>query len=98
MTLHMGLDGQELSVVEKSLGQQMYFTLQEKAKEQAGDQSSLMNSSAKTSMDQNNNKKKMFRWLATGAGVVGGGAVIGTCETKKRLSSLICSLTLLLLS
>ncbi|KAI8328991.1 hypothetical protein BC941DRAFT_363196 [Chlamydoabsidia padenii] len=76
MTLAMGLEGQELAAIEKGLGQQMYFTLQEKSQEKEGDQSSLMNSSAKSSMDQNNSKKKMFRWLATGAGVVGGGAVI----------------------
>ncbi|ORZ19860.1 hypothetical protein BCR42DRAFT_459964 [Absidia repens] len=78
LTIAMGLNGQELSVVEKSLGQQMYFTLQEKSNGEIGpgDQSAQMNSSAKSSMAQNNSKKKMFRWLATGAGVVGGGAVI----------------------
>ncbi|CAO3592728.1 unnamed protein product [Absidia cylindrospora] len=78
MTLEMGLQGTELSIVEKSLGQQMYFSLQEKSKDSGDhvDRSSQMNSSAQLAMNENNSKKKMFRWLATGAGVVGGGAVI----------------------
>jgi hypothetical protein len=74
----MGLQGTELLVVEKSLGQQMYFSLQEKSKGAATeDRSSQMNSSAQVAMNENNSKKKLYRWLATGAGVVGGGAVIG---------------------
>ncbi|KAI8337003.1 hypothetical protein BC941DRAFT_426338 [Chlamydoabsidia padenii] len=77
LTKEMGLQGTELTVVEKSLGQQMYFTLQEKSKgADTEDRSSQMNSSAQLSMNDNNSKKKLFRWLATGAGVVGGGAVI----------------------
>jgi hypothetical protein len=78
LTLEMGLQGTELAVVEKSLGQQIYFALQEKSKEggDTDDRSSQMNSSAKLAMHENNSKKKIFRWLATGAGVVGGGAVI----------------------
>ncbi|KAI8081713.1 uncharacterized protein BX664DRAFT_361834 [Halteromyces radiatus] len=79
LTLEMGLQGLELAVVERSLGQQMYFTLQEKTKggdSHNDDRFSQMNSSAKLAMHENNSKKKLYRWLATGAGVVGGGAVI----------------------
>ncbi|ORX46800.1 DUF726-domain-containing protein [Hesseltinella vesiculosa] len=73
MTNLMGLPVEDLGVVERSLGQQMYFEMEKGGK---NDQSAAMNSSAQTAMTENNNKKKLYRWLATGAGVVGGGAVI----------------------
>ncbi|CAO3637654.1 unnamed protein product [Cunninghamella echinulata] len=71
--------------VERSLGQQLYFTLQEQTKkdgnhdhtnEESGGISALMNDSAQKTMEETNNKKKLYRWLATGAGFAVGGGLI----------------------
>ncbi|KAI8064223.1 hypothetical protein BC940DRAFT_321322 [Gongronella butleri] len=79
LTYAMQLPIEDLNVVERSLGQQMYFEL-EKATHDGNDdqveQSSAMNTSAQASMVENNNKKKMYRWLGTAAAVAGGGAII----------------------
>ncbi|KAI9304203.1 hypothetical protein BJ944DRAFT_256404 [Cunninghamella echinulata] len=84
LTKAIGLEGEELMQVERSLGQQLYFTLQEQTKKdgnhdhtsEGGGISALMNDSAQKTMEETNNKKKLYRWLATGAGFAVGGGLI----------------------
>ncbi|CAO3642179.1 unnamed protein product [Cunninghamella blakesleeana] len=82
-TKSLALQPEELIQAERSLGQQLYFTLQEQTKKDNNQhhntdegRSSLMNDSAQKAMEDNNNKKKLYRWLATGAGVAVGGTII----------------------
>jgi hypothetical protein len=74
----MGLTKGDLSSVEKSVAQQMYYGMLE---QQDKDQSALiqqeMDVSAQKAMHDSNKKKQVFKWIATGAGIIGGGAVIG---------------------
>ncbi|KAI9018711.1 hypothetical protein CLU79DRAFT_836988 [Phycomyces nitens] len=76
LTRVMGLDAGDMCAVERSIGQQMYFALQEASKDTSPDRVAGMGLQAQKAMDETNNKKKAFRWLATGAGIIGGGAVI----------------------
>jgi hypothetical protein len=64
------LERGDLSAVERSVSQQMYYALQK-------DQEDDMGSSTKKAVEEASGKKKAFRWLATGGAVLGGGAVIG---------------------
>ncbi|KAI9489118.1 hypothetical protein BDB00DRAFT_845235 [Zychaea mexicana] len=69
----------DVTAVERSIAQQMYFALQESSGEKdpnLHDRASLMDKSAKKKIEETNQKKKTFKWLATGAGVLGGGALI----------------------
>ncbi|KAL1935010.1 hypothetical protein VTP01DRAFT_4150 [Rhizomucor pusillus] len=75
----MKLDLADVAAVERSIAQQMYFALQENSKEKdpnLEDRAAIMDQSAKKAMTETNTKKKAMRWLATGAGVLGGGALI----------------------
>lgn len=77
----MKLDLADVAAVERSIAQQMYFALQENSKEKdpnLEDRAAIMDQSAKKAMTETNTKKKAMRWLATGAGVLGGGALIGS--------------------
>jgi hypothetical protein len=80
LCLYMG----DLGSVEKSVAQQMYYGLLEQQDKQQNDGSPTMQQnmdlSARKAMQDSNKKKQAFRWIATGAGIIGGGAVIG----KKR--------------
>ncbi|KAL0080658.1 hypothetical protein J3Q64DRAFT_1705489 [Phycomyces blakesleeanus] len=77
LTRLLGLDTGDMCAVERSIGQQMYFALQEASKADSdSDRVAGMGRQAQKAMDETNNKKKAFRWLATGAGIIGGGAVI----------------------
>lgn len=83
MTLEplMGLSKGDFISVEKSVAQQMYYgMLEQQASEQEGQPPSMqqnMDASARKAMHDSNKKKKAFKWIATGAGIIGGGAVIG---------------------
>ncbi|KAI8049136.1 uncharacterized protein B0P05DRAFT_575912 [Gilbertella persicaria] len=65
----------DLGSVEKSIAQQMYYSLLEQQGEQ-GNTKESMDTSARKAMVESNKKKQALKWLATGAGVIGGGAVI----------------------
>lgn len=77
----MKLAPTDVTAVERSVAQQMYFALQENSGEEKDphleDRATLMDQSAKTSIQNTNKQKKHLKWLATGAGVLGGGALIG---------------------
>lgn len=77
----MQLAPTDVTAVERSVAQQMYFALQESSGEEKDphleDRAKLMDQSAKTSIQNTNKQKKHLKWLATGAGVLGGGALIG---------------------
>ncbi|KAI9252863.1 hypothetical protein BDA99DRAFT_548304 [Phascolomyces articulosus] len=71
----------DVTAVERSVAQQMYFALQENTKEKdrdgnLQDRAALMDQSAQKKIEETNKEKKAFKWLATGAGVLGGGALI----------------------
>ncbi|KAG2197086.1 hypothetical protein INT46_003154 [Mucor plumbeus] len=76
LCLYMG----DLGSVEKSVAQQMYYGLLEQQDKQQNDGSPTMQQnmdlSARKAMQDSNKKKQAFRWIATGAGIIGGGAVI----------------------
>ncbi|KAI9313459.1 hypothetical protein BX666DRAFT_2030248 [Dichotomocladium elegans] len=75
----MGLDALEVCMVERSIAQQMYFALQEsrdKNDPHREDRAALMDQSAQNAIKESNKEKRTMRWLATGAGVLGGGALI----------------------
>lgn len=65
----------DLNAVEKSVAQQMYYSMQQQ--QQNGSVEANLDESARKAMDQANNKSKALKWIATGAGIIGGGAVIG---------------------
>jgi hypothetical protein len=85
----MGLSRGDLASVEKSVAQQMYYgMLEQQGKEQEGQSTSMqqnMDVSAQKSMHDSNKKKQAFKWIATGAGIIGGGAVIGNKITSNSL-------------
>lgn len=77
----------DVTAVERSVAQQMYFALQDNIKDEdkdsnLHDRATLMDQSAHKKIDETNKQKKAFKWLATGAGVLGGGALIGK---KKKI-------------
>ena len=76
----------DLSAVERSIAQQIYYALLENQAEGGGKKSmqQTMDSSAKKAMESNNKKKDTLKWIATGAGVIGGGALIGMMIERKR--------------
>ncbi|KAG0186944.1 hypothetical protein DFQ28_007085 [Apophysomyces sp. BC1034] len=79
LTRLLKLDAADLGAVERSIGQQIYFALKEStgpSANDAGGRAAVMDQSAQKTIDATNKKKKAFRWLATGAGIIGGGAVI----------------------
>lgn len=77
LNLYMG----DLVSVEKSVAQQMYYGMLEQQEKQQEDGSPSMQQnmdlSARKAIEGANKKKQAFRWIATGAGIIGGGAVIG---------------------
>ncbi|RUS15585.1 hypothetical protein BC937DRAFT_92262 [Endogone sp. FLAS-F59071] len=79
----IGLASHELLMVEKSIGQQLYFQLQERrdaGQEDSGpteDSATIMDQHASRAMDDQERKKRKWRWFATGMGVAGGAAIIG---------------------
>jgi hypothetical protein len=89
LNLHRG----DLTAVENSVAQQMYYALldsqnEKKQASKKGENSSSalmqqnMDLSAQKAMTDSNKKKNAFRWLATGVGIIGGGAVIGKEQIK----------------
>ncbi|KAL7310136.1 hypothetical protein PS15m_010931 [Mucor circinelloides] len=76
LNLYMG----DLVSVEKSVAQQMYYGMLEQQEKQQEDGSPSMQQnmdlSARKAIEGANKKKQAFRWIATGAGIIGGGAVI----------------------
>lgn len=77
----MRLSPVDVTAVERSVAQQMYFALQENVDEKdphLEDRAAIMDKSARKTIEETNKKRKHMRWLATGAGVLGGGALIGT--------------------
>lgn len=83
----LNLSRGDLTAVENSVAQQMYYALlecQDKIEKKHGGESSAkaimqqnMDISAQKALMDSNKKKNAFRWIATGAGIIGGGAVIG---------------------
>lgn len=67
----------DLCAVEKSVAQQMYYSMQEQQQQQDGSVQKNLDQSARKAIDEANNKSKALKWIATGAGIIGGGAVIG---------------------
>lgn len=67
----------DLSSVEKSVAQQMYYALLETQEKDDTTMQQNMDLSARKAITNTNNKKKAFKWIATGAGIIGGGALIG---------------------
>ncbi|KAI8375199.1 hypothetical protein BD560DRAFT_488819 [Blakeslea trispora] len=67
----------DLGSVEKNIAQQMYYSmLEQQEKSDDSTVQSNMDLSAHKALSDSNKKKQALRWLATGAGVIGGGAVI----------------------
>ncbi|CEP13103.1 hypothetical protein [Parasitella parasitica] len=69
----------DLMSVENSVAQQMYYAMLEQQQQQKEEGSSTqqnMDLSARKAIQDTNKKKQAFRWIATGAGIIGGGAVI----------------------
>lgn len=79
----LNLSRGDLSSVERSISQQMYYALlenQEKEENKKGNSSTMqqnMDSSARKAITDTNKKKGTLKWIATGAGIIGGGALIG---------------------
>lgn len=67
----------DLACVERSVSQQMYYALVENKPEEARTAQEKMDLYAKQSMQDASQKKQIFKWMATGASVIGGGALIG---------------------
>lgn len=67
----------DLTSVEKSVSQQMYYALLESQEKNESTVEQNMDLSAKKAMEDASKKKQAFKWLATGAGIIGGGALIG---------------------
>ncbi|CEG66634.1 hypothetical protein RMATCC62417_03177 [Rhizopus microsporus] len=63
----------DLNAVERSVSQQIYYALQE---QQSSSHTDNMGASAKKAVQEGNKKQQALRWVATGAGILGGGAVI----------------------
>lgn len=63
----------DLNAVERSVSQQIYYALQE---QQSSSHTDNMGASAKNAVQEGNKKQQALRWVATGAGILGGGAVI----------------------
>ncbi|EIE77134.1 hypothetical protein RO3G_01838 [Rhizopus delemar RA 99-880] len=63
----------DLNSVERSVSQQIYYALQQQ--EQAS-HTTNMDASAKKALQEGSKRNKALRWAATGAGILGGGAVI----------------------
>ncbi|KAF7731554.1 hypothetical protein EC973_009318 [Apophysomyces ossiformis] len=80
LTRLLQLDASDLGAVERSIGQQIYFALKESTTSDddgnTSHRTAMMDESAQKTIEATNKKKKAFRWLATGAGIIGGGAVI----------------------
>ncbi|KAG2200447.1 hypothetical protein INT47_011427 [Mucor saturninus] len=73
----MDLSRGDLASVEKSISQQMYYALLEtKEVEDESTMQQNMDISARKAITDTNKKKSTFKWLATGAGIIGGGALI----------------------
>ncbi|KAI7898976.1 uncharacterized protein BX663DRAFT_545973 [Cokeromyces recurvatus] len=68
----------DLSSVEKSIAQQMYYHLleQQQQQQQSNNVQQSMDNEAQKAIEATNRRQQAFRWIATGAGVIGGGAVI----------------------
>ncbi|KAG1438947.1 hypothetical protein G6F56_012460 [Rhizopus delemar] len=60
----------DLNAVERSVSQQIYYALEEQEKKDTG------SSSVKKAIQEGSKRNKALRWAATGAGIVGGGAII----------------------
>lgn len=78
----IGLASHELLMVEKSIGQQLYFQLEERrgaGQEDSPmeDSAAIMDQHASRAIDDQERRKRKWRWFATGMGVAGGAAVIG---------------------
>lgn len=74
----MSLSSGDLASVEKSISQQMYYALLETQVNTDGSTMQQdMDLSARKAINNTNKKKNAFKWLATGAGIIGGGALIG---------------------
>lgn len=67
----------DLTSVERSVSQQMYYALLENQEKNTNSVEQNMDLSAKKAMQDASKKKQAFKWLATGAGIIGGGALIG---------------------
>lgn len=76
----LDLTPMDVTAVERSVAQQMYFALQESSDVDKDpnleDRAQLMQASSQKAMEASNKKKTTMRWIATGAGVIGGGALI----------------------
>lgn len=87
MERKLNLSRGDLSSVERSISQQIYYALLEnQEKEEKKDKPSMqenMDSSAKKSIFDSNKKKDTLKWIATGAGILGGGAIIGNADLKE---------------
>ncbi|KAI8982208.1 hypothetical protein BDF20DRAFT_987148 [Mycotypha africana] len=67
----------DLCAVERSVTQQVYYGMLEQQKKQHPGQSEAeIESTVREAVENSNKKKEALRWLATGAGILGGGAVI----------------------
>ncbi|CAO3620127.1 unnamed protein product [Mucor hiemalis] len=78
MERKLNLSRGDLSSVERSISQQIYYALLENQEkdEKTTSMQQNMDSSAKKSMFDSNKKKDTLKWIATGAGIIGGGAII----------------------
>ncbi|KAI9470794.1 MAG: hypothetical protein EXX96DRAFT_490189 [Benjaminiella poitrasii] len=69
----LGLCRGDLASVERSVAQQMYYGVMEN---KGSDVQQSMEEEAQRAIEATNRRQQAFRWIATGAGVIGGGAVI----------------------
>ncbi|KAI8394237.1 uncharacterized protein BYT42DRAFT_609968 [Radiomyces spectabilis] len=98
MTRQLGLQPYDMTAVERSISQQMYFAIQQNSLDGQSShegRTAKMDASARHTIQTTNSKKKAMRWLATGAGVLGGGAIIALTGglAAPLLAPLIAGLT-----
>ncbi len=81
----LNLSRGDLSSVERSISQQMYYALLENTEKKEDSKGKTMQQnmdlSARKAITDTNKKKEAFKWIATGAGIIGGGALIGKSST-----------------
>jgi hypothetical protein len=70
-------DPKDLELAERSVGQEIYFKLQERGDIESDRRTSEMGERASAAMDHASKRNKAWRWVKMGAGAAAGGVVIG---------------------
>jgi hypothetical protein len=70
-------DPKDLEMAERSVGQEIYFKLQERGDIESDRRTSEMGERASAAMEHASKRNQAWRWVKMGAGAAAGGVVIG---------------------